>query len=175
MKEKINILKEIERENYIRRVKENKESLISLISDVLMLDKKYVKKHITFDIENTPYDLITKVTANYIKIKTSKYNKIIRNLDDNSIFYKKTYNEEKGYYKIKIDINKIYDEYFEMVLEKELNEMSKDFKTNNKDELLDLCTVYSLMSKIPIEELRNNIQIIKENDKVTRIRIAIPC
>ena len=40
MKEKIKMLKELERENYIRRVKEDKESLISLISDVLMLDKK---------------------------------------------------------------------------------------------------------------------------------------
>ena len=62
-----------------------------------------------------------------------------------------------------------------MVLEKELNEMSKDFKEKSKDELLDLCTVFSLMSRIPKDELRNNIQIIKENDKVTRIRIAIPC
>ena len=173
MKEKIKILKELERENYIRRVKEDKESLISLISDVLMLDKKYVKKHIT-TIEESPYDLITTVTANYIKIKTSKYNKIIKNIDDSTIFYKKTYNEEKGYYKIKIDINKIYDEYFEMVLERELNEMSKDFKTDNKDELLDLCTVLSIMNKIPIEELRNNIEISKENNKITRIRIAIP-
>ncbi len=174
MKEKIKMLKEIERENYIRRVKEDKESLISLISDVLMIDKKYVKKHIT-TIEESPYDLITTVTANYIKIKTSKYNKIIKNLDESTIFYKKTYNEEKGYYKIKIDINKIYDEYFEMVLERELNEMSKDFKEKSKDELLDLCTVFSLMSRIPKDELKNNIQIIKENDKVTRIRIAIPC
>lgn len=174
MKEKIKMLKEIERENYIRRVKEDKESLISLISDVLMIDKKYVKKHIK-TIEESPYDLITTVTANYIKIKTSKYNKIIKNLDESTIFYKKTYNEEKGYYKIKIDINKIYDEYFEMVLERELNEMSKDFKEKSKDELLDLCTVFSLMSRIPKDELRNNIQIIKENDKVTRIRIAIPC
>lgn len=173
MKEKIKMLKELERENYIRRVKEDKESLISLISDVLMLDKKYVKKHIT-TIEESPYDLITTVTANYIKIKTSKYNKIIKNLDDSTIFYKKTYNEEKGYYKIKIDINKIYDEYFEMVLERELDEMSKDFKTDNKDELLDLCTVLSIMNKIPIEELRNNIEISKENNKITRIRIAIP-
>lgn len=173
MKEKIKMLKELERENYIRRVKEDKESLISLISDVLMLDKKYVKKHIT-TIEESPYDLITTVTANYIKIKTSKYNKIIKNLDDSTIFYKKTYNEEKGYYKIKIDINKIYDEYFEMVLERELDEMSKDFKTDNKDELLDLCTVLSIMNKIPIEELRNNIKISKENNKITRIRIAIP-
>lgn len=173
MKEKIKMLKELERENYIRRVKEDKESLISLISDVLMLDKKYVKKHIT-TIEESPYDLITTVTANYIKIKTSKYNKIIKNIDDSTIFYKKTYNEEKGYYKIKIDINKIYDEYFEMVLERELDEMSKDFKTDNKDELLDLCTVLSIMNKIPIEELRNNIEISKENNKITRIRIAIP-
>lgn len=173
MKEKIKMLKELERENYIRRVKEDKESLISLISDVLMLDKKYVKKHIT-TIEESPYDLITTVTANYIKIKTSKYNKIIKNLDDSTIFYKKTYNEEKGYYKIKIDINKIYDEYFEMALERELGEMSKDFKTDNKDELLDLCTVLSIMNKIPIEELRNNIEISKENNKITRIRIAIP-
>jgi len=174
MKEKIKMLKEIERENYIRRVKEDKESLISLISDVLMIDKKYVKKHIT-TIEESPYDLITTVTANYIKIKTSKYNKIIKNLDESTIFYKKTYNEEKGYYKIKIDINKIYDEYFEMVLERELNEMSEEFKEKSKDELLDLCTVFSLMSRIPKDELKNNIQIIKENDKVTRIRIAIPC
>lgn len=173
MKEKIKMLKELERENYIRRVKEDKESLISLISDVLMLDKKYVKKHIT-TIEESPYDLITTVTANYIKIKTSKYNKIIKNIDDSTIFYKKTYNEEKGYYKIKIDINKIYDEYFEMVLERELDEMSKDFKTDNKDELLDLCTVLSIMNKIPIEELRNNIEISKENNRITRIRIAIP-
>ena len=173
MKEKIKMLKELERENYIRRVKEDKESLISLISDVLMIDKKYVKKHIT-TIEESPYDLITTVTANYIKIKTSKYNKIIKNIDDSTIFYKKTYNEEKGYYKIKIDINKIYDEYFEMVLERELDEMSKDFKTDNKDELLDLCTVLSIMNKIPIEELRNNIEISKENNKITRIRIAIP-
>ena len=173
MKEKIKMLKELERENYIRRVKEDKESLISLISDVLMLDKKYVKKHIT-TIEESPYDLITTVTANYIKIKTSKYNKIIKNIDDSTIFYKKTYNEEKGYYKIKIDINKIYDEYFEMVLERELDEMSKDFKTDNKDELLDLCTVLSIMNKIPIEELRNNIEISKENNKIIRIRIAIP-
>ena len=174
MKEKIKMLKEIERENYIRRVKEDKESLISLISDVLMIDKKYVKKHIT-TIEESPYDLITTVTANYIKIKTSKYNKIIKNLDESTIFYKKTYNEEKGYYKIKIDINKIYDEYFEMVLERELNEMSEEFKEKSKDELLDLCTVFSLMSRIPKDKLKNNIQIIKENDKVTRIRIAIPC
>ena len=173
MKEKIKMLKEIERENYIRRVKEDKESLISLISDVLMIDKKYVKKHIT-TVEESPYDLITTVTANYIKIKTSKYNKIIRNLDKNTIFYKKTYNEEKGYYKIKIDINKIYDEYFELVLERELDEMSKDFKEKSKDELLDLCTVFSIMNKIPIEELRNNIEISKENNKITRIRIAIP-
>lgn len=173
MKEKIKMLKELERENYIRRVKEDKESLISLVSDVLMLDKKYVKKHIT-TIEESPYDLITTVTANYIKIKTSKYNKIIKNIDDSTIFYKKTYNEEKGYYKIKIDINKIYDEYFEMVLERELDEMSKDFKTDNKDELLDLCTVFSIMNKIPIEELRNNIEVSKENNKITRIRIAIP-
>ena len=173
MKEKIKMLKEIERENYIRRVKEDKESLISLISDVLMLDKKYVKKHMT-TIEESPYDLITTVTANYIKIKTSKYNKIIKNLDDSTIFYKKTYNEEKGYYKIKIDINKIYDEYFEMVLERELEKMSKDFKEKSKDELLDLCTVFSIMSRIPIEELRNNIEISKENNKITRIRIAIP-
>lgn len=173
MKEKIKMLKELERENYIRRVKEDKESLISLISDVLMLDKKYVKKHIT-TVEESPYDLITTVTANYIKIKTSKYNKIIKNIDDSTIFYKKTYNEEKGYYKIKIDINKIYDEYFEMVLERELDEMSKDFKTDNKDELLDLCTVLSIMNKIPIEELRNNIEISKENNRITRIRIAIP-
>lgn len=173
MKEKIKMLKEIERENYIRRVKEDKESLISLISDVLMIDKKYVKKHIT-TIEESPYDLITTVTANYIKIKTSKYNKIIKNLDESTIFYKKTYNEEKGYYKIKIDINKIYDEYFEMVLERELEKMSKDFKEKSKDELLDLCTVFSIMSRIPIEELRNNIEISKENNKITRIRIAIP-
>lgn len=173
MKEKIKMLKELERENYIRRVKEDKESLISLVSDVLMLDKKYVKKHIT-TIEESPYDLITTVTANYIKIKTSKYNKIIKNIDDSTIFYKKTYNEEKGYYKIKIDINKIYDEYFEMVLERELDEMSKDFKTDNKDELLDLCTFLSIMNKIPIEELRNNIEISKENNRITRIRIAIP-
>lgn len=173
MKEKIKMLKEIERENYIRRVKEDKESLISLISDVLMIDKKYVKKHMT-TIEESPYDLITTVTANYIKIKTSKYNKIIKNLDESTIFYKKTYNEEKGYYKIKIDINKIYDEYFEMVLERELDEMSKDFKEKSKDELLDLCTVFSIMSRIPIEELRNNIEISKENNKITRIRIAIP-
>lgn len=173
MKEKIKMLKEIERENYIRRVKEDKESLISLISDVLMIDKKYVKKHMT-TIEESPYDLITTVTANYIKIKTSKYNKIIKNLDDSTIFYKKTYNEEKGYYKIKIDINKIYDEYFEMVLERELEQMSKDFKEKSKDELLDLCTVFSIMSRIPIEELRNNIEISKENNKITRIRIAIP-
>lgn len=173
MKEKIKMLKEIERENYIRRVKEDKESLISLISDVLMIDKKYVKKHMT-TIEESPYDLITTVTANYIKIKTSKYNKIIKNLDDSTIFYKKTYNEEKGYYKIKIDINKIYDEYFEMVLERELEKMSKDFKEKSKDELLDLCTVFSIMSRIPIEELRNNIEISKENNKITRIRIAIP-
>ena len=173
MKEKINTLKEIERENYIRRIKEDKENLICLISDVLNIDKKYVKKHIT-NIEESPYDLITTVTSNYIKIKTSKYNKIIKNIEENK-FYKKTYNEDKGYYKIKIDINKIYDEYFEMVLEKELNEMSKDFKEKSKDELLDLCTVFSLMSRIPKDELRNNIQIIKENDKVTRMRIAIPC
>ena len=173
MKEKIKMLKEIERENYIRRVKEDKESLISLISDVLMIDKKYVKKHMT-TIEESPYDLITTVTANYIKIKTSKYNKIIKNLDESTIFYKKTYNEEKGYYKIKIDINKIYDEYFEMVLERELEKMSKDFKEKSKDELLDLCTVFSIMSRIPIEELRNNIEISKENNKITRIRIAIP-
>lgn len=174
MKEKINELKEIERENYIRRIKEDKEALISLISDVLEIDKKYVKKHITFDIENTPYDLITKITPNYIKIKTSKYNKIIKNIQDDNIFYKKTYNEEKGYYKIKIDINKIYDEYFEIVLEQELKEMEKQFKTKTKDELLDICTVFSLMSRIPKEELKNNIQIIKESDSLTRIRIAIP-
>ena len=172
MEEKINTLKEIERENYIRRIKEDKENLIMLISDVLGIDKKYVKKHIT-NIEESPYDLITTVTANYIKIKTSKYNKIIRNIEENR-FYKKTYNEEKGYYKIKIDINKIYDEYFEMVLERELNEMSKEFKEKTKDELLDLCTVFSLMSRIPKDELKNNIQILKENDKITRIRIAIP-
>ena len=173
MEEKINTLKEIERENYIRRIKEDKENLIMLISDVLGIDKKYVKKHIT-NIEESPYDLITTVTSNYIKIKTSKYNKIIKNLDESTIFYKKTYNEEKGYYKIKIDINKIYDEYFEMVLERELEKMSKDFKEKSKDELLDLCTVFSIMSRIPIEELRNNIEISKENNKITRIRIAIP-
>ncbi len=172
MEEKINTLKEIERENYIRRIKEDKENLIMLISDVLGIDKKYVKKHIT-NIEESPYDLITTVTSNYIKIKTSKYNKIIKNIEENK-FYKKTYNEEKGYYKIKIDINKIYDEYFEMVLEKELNEMSKDFKEKSKEELLDLCTVFSLMSRIPKDELKNNIEISKESDKVTRIRIAIP-
>ena len=172
MEEKINTLKEIERENYIRRIKEDKENLIMLISDVLGIDKKYVKKHIK-NIEESPYDLITTVTSNYIKIKTSKYNKIIRNIEENK-FYKKTYNEEKGYYKIKIDINKIYDEYFEMVLERELNEMSKEFKEKTKDELLDLCTVFSLMSRIPKDELKNNIQILKENDKITRIRIAIP-
>lgn len=173
MQEKINTLKEIERENYIRRIKEDKENLICLISDVLGIDKKYVKKHIT-NIEESPYDLITTVTSNYIKIKTSKYNKIIKNIEENE-FYKKTYNEDKGYYKIKIDINKIYDEYFETVLEKELNEMSKDFKEKSKEELLDLCTVFSLMSRIPKDELKNNIEISKDSDKVTRIRIMIPC
>ena len=39
MKEKINTLKEIERENYIRRIKEDKENLICLISDVLNIEK----------------------------------------------------------------------------------------------------------------------------------------
>ena len=173
MKEKIKMLKEIERENYIRRIKEDKENLISLISDVFSIDKKYVKKHI-IKIEESPYDLITTVTANYIKIKTSKYNKIIKNLDENTIFYKKIYNNEKGYYKIKIDINKKYDEYFEMVLERKIDEMSKDFKEKTKDELLDLCTVFSIMSRIPKEELRNIMQITKGNNKITRIRIAIP-
>ena len=61
-----------------------------------------------------------------------------------------------------------------MVLERELEKMSKDFKEKSKDELLDLCTVFSIMSRIPIEELRNNIEISKENNKITRIRIAIP-
>lgn len=174
MKEKINMLKEIERENYIRRINEDKESLILLISDILNIEKNYVKKHIVFDIDNTPYDLITKVTPKYVKIKTSKYNKIIKNIENNNIFYKKTYNEEIGYYKIKIDINKIYDKYFDMILEKELDEMSKDFKMKTKEELLDICTVFSLMSRIPKEKLKNNIEIIKQSNSLTRIRITIP-
>ncbi len=173
MQEKIDMLKEIERENYIRRIKEDKENLIMLISDVLGIDKKYVEKHIT-NIENSPYDLIIKVTHKYIKIKTSKYNKIIKNIKDND-FYKKTYNEEKGFYKIKIDINKIYDEYFEMVLEKELNEMSKEFEEKNKDELLDICTLFSLMDRIPKEELKDNIKITKGPNSSIKIQIALPC
>lgn len=40
MQEKINMLKEIERENYIRRLHEDKESLTALIADVLGLEKK---------------------------------------------------------------------------------------------------------------------------------------
>ena len=173
MKEKIRILKEIERENYIRRINENKESLVSLISDVLRIDKKYIKKHIT-DTENSPYDLITKITPNYIKIKTSKYNKVIKNIENDSTFYKKTYNEERGYYKLKIDINKIYDEYFEMVLERKLDKMSKDFENKDKDELLDICTAFSIMSRIPKEELRNNMKITKEPNSSIRIQIAVP-
>lgn len=173
MQEKINMLKEIERENYIRRLHEDKESLTALIADVLGLEKKYIKNHIT-DIENSPYDLVTKITHKYIKIKTSKYNKVIKCVSDNSEFYKKTYNEEKGYYKIKIDINKIYDEYFEMVLERELNEMSKDFEHKSKDELLDLCTVFSLISRIPKDELGNNMVITKGPNSSIRIQIAIP-
>ena len=173
MQEKIDMLKEIERENYIRRLQEDKDSLSALIADVLGLNKKYIKNHIT-DIEDSPYDLITTVTHKYIKIKTSKYNKIIKNINGND-FYKKTYNEEKGYYKIKIDINKIYDEYFEMVLEKELNEMSKEFEEKDKDELLDICTLFSLMDRIPKEELKDNIKITKGPNSSIKIQIALPC
>ena len=62
-----------------------------------------------------------------------------------------------------------------MVLERELNEMSKEFENENKDELLDICTLFSLMNRIPKEELKDNIKITKGPNSSIRIQIALPC
>lgn len=174
MQEKINMFKEIKKKNFIKKLKEDKNAVALLVSDVLRINKYYIESHIVYEDEFKPYDLVTKVTSNYIKIKATKYNKLIQIIKSETPFYKKTYNEEKGYYKIKIDINKIFDEHFDMILNDSMEEMREQFKTNNKEALLDLCTSFELMNSIPEEELKRNIQVIKESDRVTRIRITIP-
>ena len=79
MNEKQNLLKKLRRKQF-NTFLEDEEFLSAIIGQALNLEKEFIKEFIQPEEleEYNPYDLITKVTDTRIKIRTSKYNKIIK-------------------------------------------------------------------------------------------------
>ena len=141
MKENEKILKELRKREF-KTLLQNKEFLSEIISKVLGLDKEYIKKNIKLDKKNqySKCDLITKITETRIKIRTSKYNRIIQNISDEGKFYIAWYDEKLGEFKIKIYLDKIFEHCYKDVQKKEEKKLQEIFKNQqlNKDDLTNL-------------------------------------
>jgi hypothetical protein len=137
--EKEKILKELRRRQFMNFLNE-KEFLAGIIGGTLKINPKYVEEKIKYedDLEISPYDLIVKVTDTRIKIRTSKYNKKIENIKNNSENYKIYYDEKNKEYKIKINIDKVFEQGYNEVNKdeiKRIREMTN--KKMNDNEIID--------------------------------------
>ena len=141
MKENEKILKELRKREF-KSLLQNKEFLAEIVSKVLNLDKEYIEKSIKLKKQNqySKYDLITKITETRIKIRTSKYNRIIQNISDKGKFYIAWYDEKLEEFKIKIYLDKIFEHCYKDVQKKEEKQLQEIFKNQqlNKDDLTNL-------------------------------------
>lgn len=141
MKENEKILKELRRREF-KALLQHKEFLSEIVSKVLDLDKEYIKKNVKFKKQNeyNKNDLITKITETRIKIRTSKYNKTIQNINNEGKFYIAWYDENKEEFKIKIYLDKIFEYCYKDVQKHEENAIKKLFKNQEltKDDLINL-------------------------------------
>lgn len=177
MNDKEMLLRELKRKVFIKRLETEDSTVAMTIALSLGLDIKYVKKHLVLD-KNTvegPYDLVTSITQNYIKIKTSKYNKIIRSIPVEDRFYRVFYNEKNQQYKIKIDIIKLFEYYYVEALEDEFKNSSVDFKVDikNREQLMNISILCAALRLIPEDDHRciEHINIGGHH----KIRIYIDC
>lgn len=121
MKEKEKILKEL-RKRQFKRFLQDKEFITDIISKALSIEKKHLEKNLVLYEENKeygPYDLIVKITDTRIKITTSKYNKIIKNIKKEDKLYKMWYDEKYGEYKIKIYLDEILEYGYKIAQEED--------------------------------------------------------
>lgn len=141
MNEKQNLLKKLRRKQF-NTFLEDEEFLSAIIGQALNLEKEFIKEFIQPEEleEYNPYDLITKVTDTRIKIRTSKYNKIIKDIKKNGEYYKKWYDEDTKEYKIKIYLDKIFEEKYKILEKEQKNKIEELFKDEplTKEDILNL-------------------------------------
>lgn len=144
MKEKENLLKELRKKQFNTFLKDE-EFLFAIIGQALDLEKEFVKEFIKPEEleEYDPYDLITKVTDTRIKIRTSKYNKIIKDMKKKGEYYKKWYDENTQEYKIKICLDKIFENKYNILEQEQKNKIEELFKEEplTNEDILNLMLV----------------------------------
>ena len=149
------ILKELRRRQFMDFLNK-KEFLAGIIGGILKINPKYVEEKLKDedDLIINPYDLIVKVTGTRIKIRTSKYNKIIDNIEKNSDYYKIYYDERKQEYRIKINIDKTFEQGYNEVNKDEIRKIKKlSNEKLNDNEIIDF-----LIAKLSLEYC-DNVQI----------------
>lgn len=141
MKEKENLLKELRRKQF-NKFLEDKEFLSAIIGQTLNIDENYIKENIKKDNqeEYEPYDIITKLTDTRIKIRTSKYNKIIKNINTRGEYYKKWFEENSQEYKIKIYLDKIFESKYKIIEQTQKDKIEELFEEEplEKEDILNI-------------------------------------
>ncbi len=141
MKENRIILKELRKKQFNEFIK-NKEFLINLVASTTGLEKDYVEKNLKLNTSHVqePNDLVTKITESRIKIKTSKFNKKVKNLKTEANFYIMWYDEKNQEYKIKIYLDEIFENGYKRIQKEEIKKIRELFKDEplTEDDIIDI-------------------------------------
>ena len=167
-----NLLKNLKWHDFVKSVSTNFNVLCEMISSAIGVGESDIKKNIVLDSSNIekPYDLITKIESDYIIIKTSKFNKFIKNIPEYGRFYFKKFIDDEQSYIIYINLESIHNSFYDGMLEQEFKKISDimNIDINDKENLKDYSILVSCLRLLPKE----NLDEIRNKD-LTNVMISI--